>query len=185
MTHRDPTFTAFLIDPFVLDVRKNGNPLFSGQHPIRRVQMSRDYRLIYDLLSHPKHPVDTFDVVGLPNGDSIYVDDEGLLKDSDHWFMLHGYPQPLKGRGLVMGTTSSGNSCAPKISFETLCQNIIIGTDYFEMAAGAVQVDPVSGEPKGKQKLKGFMIPWVNYRMRNPVGTPGKLLVGVQPVAKG
>ena len=38
-----------------------------------------------------------------PQGDVVYVDEEGLLKVSKGWFTIQGQPQPLSGHGLVVG----------------------------------------------------------------------------------
>lgn len=44
------------------------------------------------------------------DSDTLYVDDEGLYVEDQRFFNLEGYPQPLAGRGLVLGYTSDGNS---------------------------------------------------------------------------
>lgn len=67
---------------------------------------------------------DTFDVAGLPNGDSVYVDDEGLLKPMQHFFAVRGMPEPFAGRGLVMGTDSRGHSINPTISLTELTHHV-------------------------------------------------------------
>ena len=36
-------------------------------------------------------------------GDVLYVDDEGLLKPQDHFFMLPGCQNPLAGDGIIVG----------------------------------------------------------------------------------
>ena len=46
----------------------------------------------------------------LGDSDTLYVDDEGLYVEDQRFFNLEGYPQPLAGRGLVLGYTSDGNS---------------------------------------------------------------------------
>ncbi len=57
--------------------------------------------------------------------DSIYVDDEGLINGNPHgWFMFEGYPQPLRGLGLVLGLDDEGESVSPKCSLEWLRQRI-------------------------------------------------------------
>lgn len=38
-----------------------------------------------------------------PNGDVLFVDEEGLLKPKAHWFMIEGNRQPLGGNGIVVG----------------------------------------------------------------------------------
>jgi hypothetical protein len=39
----------------------------------------------------------------LPNGDTIYVDDEGLCKEQQNFFEFEGAHQPFAGNGLVLG----------------------------------------------------------------------------------
>lgn len=41
--------------------------------------------------------------VRLPHGDTLWVDDEGLLVPQAHFFEFSSYPQPLAGNGLVIG----------------------------------------------------------------------------------
>lgn len=67
---------------------------------------------------------DTFDVATLPNGDTVYVDDEGLLKPMKHFFAVRGMPEPFAGRGLVMGIDSRGHSVNPTISLAELTHHI-------------------------------------------------------------
>lgn len=56
----------------------------------------------------------------LPNGDMIYVDDEGLIKDDKiGWFLAAGQPQPLKGNGFIIGYPDrSGYETDAKSSLE-------------------------------------------------------------------
>lgn len=67
---------------------------------------------------------DMFDVVTLPNGDTVYVDDEGLLKPLQHFFAVRGMPEPLAGRGLVVGTDNRGRSVTPTISLQELTEHV-------------------------------------------------------------
>lgn len=87
---------AILIDPF--------------DETVTEVEHNGDYRQIYTLLSHPEHPVSCFTVVQIENNDAIFVDDEGLLKDPKYFFSYEGYPQPLAGKGLILGTNDEGDS---------------------------------------------------------------------------
>lgn len=62
-----------------------------------------------------------FDVVTINEArDCIYIDDEGLFNCSD-FFQFDGYPAPLAGKGLVLGTDHTGRSTTPRLeSVETL-----------------------------------------------------------------
>ena len=55
-------------------------------------------------------------------GDSLYVDDEGLLNDNSPGSFFHlGYPtQPLFGHGLIIGTDDEGESTDAKVSLENV-----------------------------------------------------------------
>ena len=54
------------------------------------------------------------------NDDGVYVDDEGLLVSDQAFFSIEGYPQPLAGKGLVLGCDADGKSTSPKHSFEEI-----------------------------------------------------------------
>lgn len=74
-----------------------------------------DYKSIYQLIG-----ADCFDAVGFsPDGDTAYVDDEGLLKPN-HFFEIQGYPNPLAGKACILGTNEEGDSVEPKITLEEL-----------------------------------------------------------------
>lgn len=79
-----------------------------------------DYKTIYPLISTKLKTVDCFTVVGIEEDDSIYVDDEGLLtiQFDTPFFLYDGYPQPLAGNGLVLGTDEEGESVDPKNTLE-------------------------------------------------------------------
>lgn len=85
------TMQAILIDPFT--------------ETIEAVDYSGDYKDIYALLGCA-----LFTTVYTEMADTIYVDDEGLYVEDQRYFKLKGYPQPLAGRGLVLGSTDDGDS---------------------------------------------------------------------------
>lgn len=49
----------------------------------------------------------------LDNGDAIFVDDEGLFKSPEHFFMVKGTPQPFAGNGVVVGPTDTQGEETP------------------------------------------------------------------------
>jgi hypothetical protein len=75
----------------------------------------------------PKIGCDLFTTVELSAKETIYVDDEGLLTMTPEttFFMLKGYPQPLAGNGLVMGTNhKTGDSSNTKETVESMTAKI-------------------------------------------------------------
>lgn len=91
---------AYLIDP--------------KKKTIEQVDYSGDFKQIYEFLD-----CRAFDIVHVyENGDVIYVDDEGLFVDEQHFFIHRNYPTPLAGKGLIIGTDEEGEDQQPKTSFE-------------------------------------------------------------------
>ena len=101
---------AYLINPYL----KN----------FQIVEHDGDYKQIQKLIR-----ANHFDLARLPNGDAIYVDDEGLLNNPTGFFIHKDYPNPLAGYGLVLGVDyETGDSTSPKMSIEELMPKIIFKT---------------------------------------------------------
>lgn len=78
-----------------------------------------------DIYKHIR--AECFDTARLSTGDSIYVDDEGLLNGAGNTYGMfivkdEGYrhPLPLAGHGLVLGCDAMGNSVDAKITLDDL-----------------------------------------------------------------
>ena len=102
---------VILIDPFL--------QLFAETEI--KGELSDYYRLI---------DCDCFTVAAdLPNGDAIYVDDEGLLKGPTAFFgvNLPDYEDPFAGCGIVVGTNSEGESVDAKTTLLELADLIAFG----------------------------------------------------------
>jgi hypothetical protein len=71
---------------------------------------------IYTALSTADVRVGTFQIINLDTvnrvRNTLYVDDDGLIRKPPvtKFFQLPGYPQPIAGRGLILGTSRGGNS---------------------------------------------------------------------------
>ncbi len=98
---------AFLIDPFT--------------KTITEVEHNGDYKQIYQLIG-----ADCFDCARInEHGDSIFVDDEGLLRDPVSPMFEHiGYPQALAGKGLVLGCNDEGEAIKPTTTLDELRQHV-------------------------------------------------------------
>ena len=91
---------------------------------ITEVFYNGDFNHMYALMSHPLGPkVETFTSGWTwDNGDTLYVDDEGLLKSGNRLFGLKGLDDALlAGNGLILG---EGEVCDAK-SMLVEIQNII------------------------------------------------------------
>lgn len=62
------------------------------------------YKVIQEKLG-----VRCFTVINIDDGDTLYIDDEGLLKDPEFFFTFGSYPQPLAGNGLILGVDEEGD----------------------------------------------------------------------------
>jgi hypothetical protein len=90
---------------------------------IREDEYNGNYKDIYRLGGF-----DLMTAIELGNGETLFIDDEGLLHDVTDYFILHGpdysYPQPLAGNGVILGCDDEGESIATKLSIEALNRNV-------------------------------------------------------------
>lgn len=105
---------AHLIDPVRLQVTE--------------VTISEDYKEIYKQIH-----CETFTAVTInENGDSIFIDDEGLYVANQVFFLHSNYPyQPLAGYGLVLGCDmETGESRSPICKLEETISKVSFLTRY-------------------------------------------------------
>lgn len=84
---------------------------------IEIVDYSGDYKDIYGLLGCELFTSVYLEGVGQ---DTLYVDDEGLYVENQVFFNIKGCPQPLAGRGLILGTDDEGESIDCMSSLEQI-----------------------------------------------------------------
>lgn len=110
---------------------------------ISEVETDYSSRSIYKLID-----AQLFDVVYINDQrDVIYVDDEGLFH-SKHFFRIEGYPSPLAGKGLVLGTDNEGETISPiSETIETLEAKITFITSEVAIKMAEV-LDAVNEEQK-------------------------------------
>lgn len=96
-------FKTFLIDPHTMTVTE--------------VQYSGEYKHIYQLIE-----ADCYDCARInKQGDGLFVDDEGLFKEEQRFFLHEDYPQPLAGKALVLGCDmDNGETVAPHTTLAEL-----------------------------------------------------------------
>lgn len=95
--------------------------LIDAKHGFIREVDVTDFRSIQAALG-----VDCFDCVRVDaNGETLYVDDEGLINGTKFGFTING--RPFAGNGLILGTTESGRSRSTKIRPADLVADFRIG----------------------------------------------------------
>ena len=82
------------------------------------------YTQITDYIATPEAPKPLFSAVGINDHDSIYIDDEGLYRDTQAYFAWEGYHQPLQGMGLILGCDDEGETVAPRITLAQVCNRV-------------------------------------------------------------
>ncbi len=93
---------AILIDP----VKKT----------VTEVEYSGNFTQIYKYIH-----ASCFTTAGSIGGrDTMFVDDEGLFNPQYGWFKWNGYPTPLAGYGLLMGTDGAGETVATASEIDDL-----------------------------------------------------------------
>lgn len=91
---------GYLIDPF--------------KRTIEEVEHNGSLDSIYELIDARCFALAAFD----GKGNSAYVDDEGLFRDGQEFFLMKNYPQPLAGKGLILGCNDEGDSVSPTVSID-------------------------------------------------------------------
>lgn len=100
---------------------------------IEEVDYDGEYKHIYELLN-----IETFTCIDLGEGETLYVDDNGLLNDPQFFFEWEGYAQPIAGRGLILSTNEDGDTVASEMALEeakkriTFSQYKVEGFEEFE-----------------------------------------------------
>lgn len=93
---------AFLIDPV--------------KRTIEEVEHNNSLESIYQLID-----ARVFQIVPLDGSENVvYVDEEGLFKEGQSFFLLRDFPQPLAGKGLVMAHDQGGETVSPSIALKNL-----------------------------------------------------------------
>jgi len=79
--------------------------------------------------------------------DTIYVDDEGLLKVSNYCFTFrcdNGYVQPLMGKGLIIGCNKEGESIDVKTSIDEIKKRVSFkGHQKIIMGNNGIDLQPL------------------------------------------
>ena len=98
------------------------NPI---DNSVKEVDYNGDYKQIYTYID-----ATMFGVVDIPNDDSIFIDDEGLFKDTQHCFLFKGIPTPLCGKALVLGIDhKTGDSADANSTIQEIRESVtFIGT---------------------------------------------------------
>jgi hypothetical protein len=87
---------------------------------VRAIKIDVEKKSVYSVELNPQSLDDIYTLLGcdcfciafkIENGDTVIVDDEGLLRSNPLGaFKFGSYPQPLSGNGLVIGVDSRGET---------------------------------------------------------------------------
>lgn len=105
---------------------------------VTEVEYTGDYKNIYDHIQ-----AGCFTVVQIDERDSIFVDDEGLYRLPQFYFMWKGYDQPLAGRGLILGVDAEGESIGTKLPLDYVKSMVSfpdVELSHFEEISGATEM---------------------------------------------
>lgn len=80
---------------------------------------------------------DLFTTVGLGGGETLYVDDEGLINGTAVGFILEGYDSPLMGNGVILGGNDrTGDSLSTTLTLEEIAAKVTfivrVGDKFFK-----------------------------------------------------
>ena len=66
------------------------------------------YMQISHLIGTEERSDPLFQTIDIDGTNSIYIDEEGLYRETQAYFMWEGYHQPLQGKGLILATDYEG-----------------------------------------------------------------------------
>jgi len=78
---------------------------------VKEVVMTGNYKEIYTLVE-----CSTFDCADIDEDNTLYVDDEGLLKETNRYFSIYG--RDYAGNGLIIGNNDEGESIDSTLTVE-------------------------------------------------------------------
>ena len=87
---------------------------------IEYVDVADDYKAIYPLIDASCFTVAPVIRDNEYTEDGIFVDDNGLCSVGKAVWESDLYPEPLVGKGLILGNDAEGNSITPTIDLETV-----------------------------------------------------------------
>ena len=96
---------------------------------VKEVEHDNTLQNIYDLID-----CRVFDIVRIDNVNSIFVDDEGILKDN-LYFQYSGSNGifQLAGNGLLLGIDDEGNSISPTLTVEDVKDKVRFLSEGFKV----------------------------------------------------
>lgn len=120
---QDKPVKCYVINPFARTVTEN--------------QYRGDYRELYDLIG-----CDCFTTVTVNREhDSIFVDDEGLIRNKpQEFFAWKGYEHPLAGIGVILGCDEEGESVEPVMTLDQVRSSVAWITPV-QVAGGVIFVE--------------------------------------------
>ena len=130
---------------------------------ITEVEYTGDYKNIYEHIGADCFTAISIDHYENEDRETIFVDDEGLYRNPQNFFMWSGYDQPLAGKGLILGTDAGGESVATSYGIEYVKAMVSfpdIELSHFEEVSGTTNWHgiemPMVGQraifkPKGPQ----------------------------------
>lgn len=93
---------------------------------VTEVDHKDDYRDIYRLIE-----AEPFTVLEVGPGDWLFLDDEGLYRPGQKFFRWKDYPQPLAGKGLLLGGDEEGDSVDTQRTIEWVQEHVGFLDDVF------------------------------------------------------
>lgn len=104
---------AYLIDPFNLLIHAVEH---DGDHRDIQRHIGVD-RLSAEIVGQVQTESGRVDV-------TLYVDDEGIYRQPQAWFTVAGFPEPIPGKALCLGTDYRGEAVEPPATLQQLAARI-------------------------------------------------------------
>jgi hypothetical protein len=108
----------------------------------------------YDKI-YPLVDAQTFDAVVIDDHNAAFLDDEGLWKEDQKFFMLGSYPQPLGGKAFVLGNNSDGDTVSTTLTVEDIAKLVTFRPDVSYVGSDPIAAGTKAQTPFGEAFVVG------------------------------
>jgi hypothetical protein len=131
---------ALLIDPFLED--------------IAFINIFGNLNSLYKAID-----CDCITSVRLSDSECMFLDDNGLYRKDQRFFIWEGYPQPLAGRGLILGFTEDGDNTDTALTLEQAREAVRWADLEFSHTSSEESTVDLFGMPMKHLKIKAHFKP--------------------------
>jgi hypothetical protein len=124
-----------------------------------------DYKKIYPLIG-----ADMFQAVGLDEVNAAFIDEEGLFKPIQKFFMIKDYPHPIANKALVLGSNEDGDTVSTTLNLNEVKDLITFRPDLVYVGSDPIPEGTKAQTPFGEAFVVGSVPRFVSMAPNDKKG---------------